>query len=131
MSSHEFIHPGRAVDLSASVGAPVSPVVKANGFVITSGYVAMHPQTGALINASIEKETELTLEAIKTVLGAAGSSLDKVVKAFIFLADIDRDFEGMNSVYEKYFSAPYPTRRTVQAKLVHELKVEIDVMALE
>ena len=47
----------------------------------------------------------------------------------VYLADIDRDFEGMNRIYAEYFSAPFPARRTVQAKLVHNLKVEIEMIA--
>ena len=51
------------------------------------------------------------------------------MKVHIFLTDIDRDFEGMNRVYAQYFSPPYPARRTVQAKLVRGLKVEIEMIA--
>jgi len=64
------------------------------------------------------------------VLGVAGSSLSKVVKAHVFLADIDRDFDEMNEVYRQFFEAPYPARRTVQSKLSQGLKVEIEVIAM-
>tara|TARA_A100001037_G_scaffold178787_1_gene160415 strand:- start:502 stop:741 length:240 start_codon:yes stop_codon:yes gene_type:complete len=64
------------------------------------------------------------------VLGAAGSSLSKVVKAHVFLADIGRDSDEMNEFYRQFFEAPYPARRTVQSKLIQELKVEIEVIAM-
>ena len=131
MYDREIIRPGPSLDLGSAVGAPVSPAVRANGFIFTSGYVAMDPESGVLVNGSIEEETELTLLALKRVLESAGSSLDKVVKVFVFLADLERDFEGMNRVYARFFKHDYPARRTVQAKIVNQLKVEIDAIAME
>ena len=130
MSVREIITATAGLDLGAAVGAPVSPAVRANGFVFTSGYVAMDPDTGELAPGDIEHETELTLRALNRVLEESGSSLEKVVKVFVFLADLDRDFEGMNRVYRRYFQTDYPARRTVQAKLVYGLKVEIDAIAV-
>ena len=118
-------------DLGPLLDAPASPAVRANGLIFTTGYMAINSRTGKLESGSAEHETRLTLECVKAVLEAAGSSLDKVVKAHVFLADIDRDFEGMNRVYREFFDPPYPARRTVQAKLVQALKVEIEVIAME
>ena len=92
--------------------------------------VLIDPTTGDVSLGSIEHETRLTLQGLEQILALSGSSLNKVVKAHVFLADIDRDFDGMNRVYAEFFDPPYPARRTVQAKLARGLKVEIDVIAL-
>ena len=89
-----------------------------------------HADTGELAPGTAAEETRRTLEAIDSVLGAAGSSLSKVVKAHVFLADIGRDSDEMNEFYRQFFEAPYPARRTVQSKLIQELKVEIEVIAM-
>ncbi len=93
--------------------------------------MAMDPATGDVSPGTIEHETRLTLQGLARVLEAAGTSLRQVVKAHVFLSDIERDFAGMNTVYAEFFHAPYPARRTVEAKLARGLKVEIDVIAME
>jgi 2-iminobutanoate/2-iminopropanoate deaminase len=61
---------------------------------------------------------------------AAGSSMDKVVRTTVFLADMN-EFTAMNEIYGKYFSAAPPARATVQvARLPRDVRVEIDVVAL-
>ena len=117
------------LDLPRALGAPASTAVRGNGVVFTMGYMALDPKTRDVSPGPIEHETKLTMDGLKRILEASGSSLEKVVKVHIFLADIDRDFEGMNRVYAQYFSPPYPARRTVQAKLVRGLKVEIEMIA--
>ena len=131
MTERHIIRMESNLDLGPIVRAPASPAVRGNGFIFTSGYVAINADTGELDPGSIEHETRLTLECIKRVLETGGSSLAKVVKVFVFLADIDRDFDGMNRVYREFFQDDFPARRTVQAKLVQNLKVEIDAIALE
>jgi len=130
MTQRQIISADSSLDLGSAVGAPVSPAVRANGFLYVSGYVSMDPKTGKLEPGSIEHETQHTLQALERVLETGGSSLEKVVKINIFLADIERDFDGMNKTYKKFFKGEFPARRTVQAKLVHDLKVEIDAVAL-
>lgn len=131
MSQRQIVSADAALDLGAAVGAPVSPAVRANGFLYVSGYVSMDPETGKLDPGCVEHETRLTLNALKRVLEAGGSSVQKLVKVNIFLSDIERDFDGMNRVYKEFFTDEFPARRTVQAKLVHGLKVEIDAVALQ
>jgi 2-iminobutanoate/2-iminopropanoate deaminase len=118
------------LDLPPVLTAPASVAMRANGFIFTMGYMALDPATGAVSPGSVEHETRLTLDGLSRVLDTAGSSFDKVVKAHVFLADIDRDFDGMNAVYREFFREPYPARRTVQAKLVQGLKVEIELIAM-
>ena len=119
------------LDLPGVLNAPVATAVRGNGFVFTMGYMAMDPTTGDISPGPIEHETRLTMQGFERILDAAGSSLAKVVKVHVFLADIDRDFDAMNRVYAEFFDPPYPARRTVEAKLARSLKVEIDVIALE
>ncbi|MFT5449660.1 MAG: 2-iminobutanoate/2-iminopropanoate deaminase [Gammaproteobacteria bacterium] len=117
------------LDLPRVLGAPASTAVRANGFLYTMGYMSLDPENGKVSPGSVEHETRLTMDGLRRIVELAGSSLDQVVKVHVFLADIDRDFEGMNRVYAEYFVAPYPARRTVQAKLVRDLKVEIEMIA--
>ena len=119
------------LDLPKVLNAPVSPVIRGNGFLFTMGFMALDPDSGDVSPGTVEHETRLTLEGLRRILEQSGSCIENVVKAHVFLADIDRDFDGMNSVYREFFSPPYPARRTVQATLARGLKVEIDVIALE
>ena len=130
-SERDVVDMPKALNLGAIVNAPASPAARAGGLVFTTGYMAIDPSTGELSAGTIEHETRLTLECLRAVLEAAGSSLAKVAKVHVFLADIERDFDGMNRVYTEFFEAPYPARRTVQAKLIRGLKVEIEAIAGE
>lgn len=109
---------------------PYSHAVIANGFIFTSGQTGMIPGTKSLVAGGIEAQTAQTLENIKGVLMASGSSLDKVVKTTVFLANMD-DFAAMNEVYARYFWRSKPARSTVQvAKLPLGALVEIETIAL-
>ncbi len=88
------------------------------------------PATGQLIEGDIRVQTERVLNNAQAVLEAAGSSLDRVVKTTVFLADMN-DFTAMNEVYATFFGATRPARSTVQAaRLPRDVKVEIEVVAL-
>lgn len=109
---------------------PYSQAIKANGFVFASGQIPLDPATGQLIEGDIRAQTERVLNNAQAVLEAAGSSLDRVVKTTVFLADMN-DFAAMNEVYATFFSATRPARSTVQAaRLPRDVKVEIEVVAL-
>lgn len=109
---------------------PYSQCVKANGFLFLSGQVALDPASGKLVAVDTRTQTERVMENLRAVLEAAGSSMEKVVKTTVFLADL-HDFTAMNEVYGRYFSADPPARSTVQAaRLPRDAKVEIDVIAL-
>ncbi len=107
---------------------PISQAVKAGGMVYCSGFVPADPATGKLVEGDIEAQTDRVLQNLKAVLEAAGSSLDKVVKATVFLAD-RRDFAGMNKVFGRYFPTDPPARSTVQVQLMIDAKVEIELTA--
>lgn len=109
---------------------PYSQGVKANGFLFASGQVALDPKTQQLIQGDIAAETERALENLKAIVEAAGSSLARVVKASVYLADLS-DFAKMNEVYARYFPGTPPARATVQvSRLPLGARVEIDLIAL-
>ncbi len=108
---------------------PISQAIKAGGLVYCSGFVAGDPATGKLVEGDIEAQTKQVLENLKAVLEAAGSSLDKTVKTTVFLAD-RKDFAGMNKVFGQYFAKEPPARSTVEARLMIDAKVEIELIAL-
>ena len=109
---------------------PYSSAVIVNGnSVFTSGYVGFEPATGA-VPAGIEAQTAQTLDNLKAVLEAAGSTLGHVVKATVYLVRAE-DYQAMNAIYKRYFPAERPARTTVVVQLVRpELLVEIELVAL-
>lgn len=109
---------------------PYSQAIKANGFVFASGQIPLDPATGQLIEGDVRAQTERVLNNVQAVLEAAGSSLSRVVKTTVFLADMN-DFAAMNEVYGNFFGATRPARSTVQAaRLPRDVSVEIEVVAL-
>jgi 2-iminobutanoate/2-iminopropanoate deaminase len=109
---------------------PYSQAIKANGMLYASGQVPLDPATGELIQGSIAEQTERVFENLKAVLEAAGSSLDKVVKTTVFLADLS-DFAEMNGAYAKFFAEAPPARSTVEvSRLPKDARIEIDLIAL-
>jgi 2-iminobutanoate/2-iminopropanoate deaminase len=109
---------------------PFSAAIKANGFIFASGQVGTDPRTGELAGPDVAAQTRQTIANIQAVLEAGGSSLDRLVKATVFLADM-RLFEAMNAVYRELIPEPRPGRSTVEARLARpEILVEIEVIAL-
>ena len=109
---------------------PYSQAVKASGLVFASGQIPIDPATGVVIEGSIAEQTERALNNIKAVLEAAGSSLERVVKTTVFLADLS-DFGEMNEAYGRFFAEVPPARSTVEvSRLPRDARVEIDAIAL-
>jgi 2-iminobutanoate/2-iminopropanoate deaminase len=104
-----------------------SQAIVAGGFVFVAGQAAVNPQTNELEYGDIRSETRRTLENIRAILEAAGSSLRDVVRVGVFLSDI-QDFDAMNEVYQEFFPAAPPARTTVAVQLP-KIKVEIDCIA--
>lgn len=116
-------------DAPKAIG-PYSHAVIANGFIFTAGKIGTDPKTDKLVEGGIAEQTEQVLKNLATVLKAAGSSLDDVVKTTVFLADLN-DFAVMNEIYAKRFKAPFPARSTVQvARLPRDAKIEIEAVAV-
>lgn len=110
---------------------PYSQAVRVNGMVFLSGQIPLDPQTGQIVEGSIQAQTERVLENVKAVLESAGLSFQDVVKTTVFLKNIG-EFAQMNEVYGRYFGAEPPARSTVEvARLPRDVQVEIEVIAVE
>jgi 2-iminobutanoate/2-iminopropanoate deaminase len=126
MSDRERIQTDHA---PAAIG-PYSQAIRAGGFVFCSGQIPTDPATGEFVAGGIAEQTEQVLKNLAAVLEAAGSSLDRIVKTTVFLADM-KEFSGMNEVYAKFFKGAPPARATVAAAgLPRDARVEIEAVAL-
>jgi 2-iminobutanoate/2-iminopropanoate deaminase len=115
-------------DAPAPIG-PYSQAIRLDGLVFSSGQVALDG-TGNLVGLAVAEQTEQVFKNLAAVLGAAGTSLDRVIKTTVFLADMN-DFGAMNEVYARYITGTKPARSTVQvARLPKDALVEIDVIAV-
>ena len=109
---------------------PYSQGIMAGGFIFVSGQIPLDPVKGEIVGQTIEEQAHQVFRNLGAILQAAGSSLNEVVKATVFLADMN-DFSRMNEVYAQYFSEPYPARAAFQvARLPREAKIEVEVIAL-
>jgi 2-iminobutanoate/2-iminopropanoate deaminase len=116
-------------DAPQAIG-PYSQAIKANGFVFVSGQLPIDPATQQVITGHAGAQTDRVLRNLSEILKAAGSGLEKVVRATVFLKDMN-DFNAMNEVYGRYFNAVPPARSTVEvSRLPKDVMVEIDVIAL-
>ena len=114
----------------AAIG-PYSQAVVHAGVAYLSGQIPIDPATGKVVEGGIAEQTVRVLENLKAVLEAAGSSLDRVLKTTVYLADMG-DFAAMNEVYARYFPAGNaPARATVEAaRLPRDVRVEIDCIGI-
>src|ERR1700678_160570 len=117
-------------DAPQAIG-PYSQAIKANGFIFVSGQVAIDPATQQVVAGDAAAQTDRVLRNLSEILEAAGSGLGKVVRATVFLKNMN-EFAAVNQVYGKYFSSAPPARSTVEvARLPKDVLVEIDLVALE
>ena len=114
-----------------ATAGPYSPVLQVNGgqWVVISGQAAIDPQ-GRVIGDTIEEQTRLTLENCRQQLQAAGCDFGDVFKVNVFLENLD-DWPRFNAVYESYLPEPRPVRTAVQAGLLMELIVEVEMWAVK
>lgn len=112
----------------------IGPYSVANVFenlVFTAGQLGLDPASGNIVEGGVEAETRQALTNLKSVLEAAGSDLEHVLKTTVFLRDIG-DFARMNAVYGQFFTANFPARSAVQvAALPKGGAVEIEAVAIK
>ena len=124
----EIIHLGSA-ELEA-LDLPFSEAVRVGNMLYLSGQIGNLPGTTELAPGGIAEETRQTLENVRTVLKRHGSSMDRIVKCTIFLADID-EWPKMNEVYVTFFGEKKPARSAVAGSgLALGARVEIDCIAV-
>jgi 2-iminobutanoate/2-iminopropanoate deaminase len=115
----------------AAIG-PYSQAIRVGNLVFTAGQIALDPATQQVVSGGISEQTARVLENLKAILDSAGSSLEKAVKATVFLKDFN-DFAAMNAVFGSYLApsgiAP-PARTTVEvSRLPKDALVEIELVA--
>ncbi len=110
---------------------PYSQAIAAGELIFVSGQIPIDPARGAIVAGDAAVQTDRVMRNLAAILEAAGSSLERVVKTTVYLADLG-DFEAMNGVYGRWMPAGAPpARATVQvAKLPKGALVEIDAIAL-
>jgi 2-iminobutanoate/2-iminopropanoate deaminase len=119
-----------ATDKAPKAVGAYAQAVRAQGFLFLSGQIPLDPSTGELIQGDVAAQTRRVLDNLRAVLEGAGSALDQVVKATIYLTDMN-DFAVVNQTYAEYFPAAKPARATVAvAGLPRGSKVEIDMIAI-
>tara|TARA_B110000467_G_C18140746_1_gene378614 strand:+ start:132 stop:518 length:387 start_codon:yes stop_codon:yes gene_type:complete len=107
---------------------PYSQAVKANGFLFVSGQIPLNPETGDLMNASIEDQAEQVIKNLTSICEAANLSLSDIVKLTIYITDMG-DFSVVNEAMLKHFKKPYPARATVEVSaLPLGVNVEMDAI---
>ena len=108
---------------------PLSQAIKVGDWVFASGQLGMDPKTGRLVDGGIKAETRQVCENLKAILEAAGTSLGKVAKVTIYMADLT-ELMKMNEVFSEYFPKDPPARTTFQAGgLIAGARVEIEAIA--
>jgi len=124
----------QAIATSAAPSAigPYSQAIRSGNLIFTAGQIALDPATGNIVAGGITEQTARVLENLKAILESAGSSLDRAVKATVFLKDFN-DFAAMNTVYANYLGGEgrvAPARSTVEvARLPKDALVEIELVA--
>lgn len=113
--------------------APIGPYSQAiliKDTLYVSGQIPLDPNTGELVNDSIENSTHQVLKNISSLLNEAGMSFDNVVKCSIFLKNLD-NFNSVNKIYAEYFRSIPPARETVEvSKLPMDVDIEISCIAV-
>ena len=106
-----------------------TPAIVSGDLVFTSGQIGVDSK-GQIVEGGIEAQTEQVFRNLAAVLEAAGSSVDNILKATVFLADMN-DYNTMNELYKKHFKGDPPARTTVQvARLPRDARIEIEAVAV-
>lgn len=113
----------------AAIG-PYSQAVRANGFVFTSGQIALDPVSGTVVEGDFSAQARRVFENLKAVLTEAHTDFSRVVKATVYLTDF-ANFQTLNTIYGEYFGDHKPARTTVGvSQLPRGSLLEIDLVAV-
>lgn len=108
---------------------PYSIGVWAGDLLFVSGQTPIDPATGLVVPGSVTDQAHQSIKNVRTILEAAGLTLDNVVKSTLFIKNMD-NFAAINEVYASYFTQPYPARSCVEvARLPRDVLVELEVVA--
>lgn len=122
---------GKLSDALDAANVPLSPVVRANGFVFVSGQPPLDAATGELVKGDIRTQTRYVLDNVRLCLETAGSSLEKVVKCNVYVTNIAY-YDAVNAIYAEYFPSDPPARTfAAVASWPWEFDIEIECIALE
>ncbi len=119
-----------ATDNAPKAVGPYSQAIRAGQFVYTAGQVGFAPGTTDLVGPTIEEQTHQTFKNLANILEAAGTDLQHVVKATVFMVDLG-EFAQMNAIYAEHFGSHKPARSTFQVvALPKGARVEIECVAV-
>ena len=119
-----------ATDKAPKAIGPYSQGVLAGDFLFVSGQIPIDPKTNQIIEGDIALQTKQVMENIKGILESGGASMNNVVKATLYIKDMD-EYGRINEVYSAYLGNAQPARSTVEVKrLPKDVRIEIDVIAL-
>ena len=126
MSEIKTIH---STEAPAAFG-PFSQGVKTDTLVFATGQLPLDPATGEIVSDDVRKQTRQVMNNLKAILAEAGCSMDRVLKATVFITNME-DFVKVNEVYAEFFSDNYPARSCIEVSgLAKGAKVEIEAIAL-
>ena len=118
-------------DKAPAALGPYSQAIEVNGMLFVSGQIPFIPATMTLVSEDVKEQTRQSLENVKAIVEAAGYSMKDVVKAGVFIKDMN-DFAAINEVYNEYLGDVKPARACVEvARLPKDVKVEIEVIAVK
>ena len=118
-----------ATDRAPAAAGPYSQAVRVGDLIFTAGQLGIVPGTKGFAGPDIASQTRQALQNVKAILEAAGSCMDHVAKATVFLQDI-REYSQMNEVYAEFFTEDPPGRSAVQvAALPLGARVEVEAVA--
>lgn len=118
----------RTADAPAAFG-PFSQGVKLDRLVFTTGQLPLDPSTGEIVSDDVKEQTRRVMNNLKSILEAAGCTMDRVLKATVFITSMT-DFEKVNEVYSEFFAGDYPARSCIEVSgLAKGAKVEIEAIA--
>lgn len=117
-----------ATDKAPGAIGPYSQAVMTGNLLFTSGQLPIDPETGKMVEGTVEDRTHQALKNLTAIVEAAGATLKDVVKTTVFLANI-ADFQTVNAVYAEYFSSPFPARSAFQVAAL-PLGSDIEIEAI-